>query len=188
MRVVAGSARGLRLAAPAGTDVRPTSDRVREAMFNALGSLGVVEGVDVLDLFAGSGALGIEALSRGARAVVLVDHERSALDVVARNLDATGLDAWATVVRSDATAYLRAPGAVFGLVLLDPPYRYAEWDTLLEALGTVVTAETVVVIESDREVAVPVGWSVERRKRYGGTFVAIVRPPESRLSNQPEPR
>ncbi len=187
MRVVAGSARGLRLTAPSGNDVRPTSDRVREAMFNALGSLGAIDETEVLDLFAGSGALGIEALSRGARAAVLVDHDRTALDVIGRNLDATGLAPQAEVVRSDATAYLRASRSTFGLVLLDPPYRYSGWDSLLEALGAVITPDTAVVIESDRDVAVPVGWSVERRKRYGSTFVAIVRPPETRPS-PPEPR
>ena len=188
MRVVAGSARGLRLSAPTGHDVRPTSDRVREAVFNALGSLAVVEDANVLDLFAGSGALGIEALSRGARAAVFVDHDRSALDVIARNLEATGLGAAAVVVRSDARAYLRSAGSSFGLLLLDPPYRFSEWDALMEAVGPVTTPESVVVIESDRDVAVPVGWSVERRKRYGSTFVAIVRPPESHPPSQPPSR
>ena len=188
MRVVAGTARGLRLTAPPGHDVRPTSDRVREAMFNALGSLDVIDEADVLDLFAGSGALGIEALSRGARAAVLVDQDRAAIDVIAHNLEATGLDARARVVRSEATAYLRGAPFSFGLVLLDPPYRFSDWDGLLEAVGSVATSETVVVIESDRDVTVPVGWSVERRKRYGSTFVAIVRPPDTHLPSQPESR
>ncbi len=188
MRVVAGSARGLRLSAPAGTDVRPTSDRVREAVFNALGSLEAVEGARVLDLFAGSGALGIEALSRGARAAVLVDRDRGAVDVVRRNLATTGLATQAEVVRADALAFLRDGRPAFDLVLLDPPYRFSDWDALLEALAGAVTPDTVVVIESDRDVEAPFGWRVERRKRYGSTFVTIVRPPESRRPSQPEPR
>jgi 16S rRNA (guanine966-N2)-methyltransferase len=194
MRVVAGSARGLRLSAPTGHDVRPTSDRVREAMFNALGSLGALEDVRVLDLFAGSGALAIEALSRGAASAVLVDHDRLALEAIRRNLHSTGLEEQAEVVGSDAHAYLRGTGHLpgtrsdFGLVLLDPPYRFAAWDGLFEELRAVLTPETVVVIESDREVTMPVSWSVERQKRYGSTFVGIVRPPETPSPNQPEPR
>jgi 16S rRNA (guanine966-N2)-methyltransferase len=188
MRVVAGSAGGLRLEAPAGTDVRPTADRVREAVFNALASLGVVEDARVLDLFAGSGALGIEALSRGARAAVFVDRDPRALDAVRRNSTSTGLASRTEIVHSDAFAYLRGSASAFDLVLLDPPYRFAEWDTLVEALASAVTADTVAVIESDRDVEVPVEWRVERRKRYGSTFVAIVRPPEVRRPSPPEPR
>ena len=94
MRVVAGSARGRRLQTPPGLDVRPTTDRVREATFNALGSMGVVDGARVLDLFAGSGALGIEALSRGAEHVTFVDTSPRALEAVRANLAGCGLDDW----------------------------------------------------------------------------------------------
>src|SRR5688500_6095905 len=107
MRVVGGSAGGRRLRAPAGRSTRPTADRVREAMFNSLGSLDAVVGARVLDLFAGSGALGIEALSRGAAAATFVDSDARALAVVRANLDDTGL-AGATLVRADALAFLRA--------------------------------------------------------------------------------
>src|SRR3954451_2504981 len=106
MRVVAGEARGIRLVAPKGLDIRPTSDRVREAVFNALGSLGAVEGATVVDLFAGTGALGIEALSRGAAHATFVDRDRIAVDTVRRNLDATKLGDQATIVRADVMAFV----------------------------------------------------------------------------------
>jgi 16S rRNA (guanine966-N2)-methyltransferase len=138
-------------------------------MFNALGSLGVVEGARVLDLFAGSGALGIEALSRGAAEATFVDDDAKALAVVRRNLDAADLADQATVVRGDGTRF--AAGR-FDLALLDPPYAFddAAWVKLLADLDA-----DVAVIESDREVAVPEPWRVLRVKKYGGTVVAIAR-------------
>lgn len=162
-------------------------------MFNALGSLDAIEGARVLDLFAGSGALAIEALSRGAASAVLVDEHRAALDAIARNLSATDLSARATVHRAEALGFLRRDAERVDLVLLDPPYRFSAWDDVLEALVPWVAPAGVVVIESDREVGLPPGWRVERRKRYGSTFVAIVRPPEHpppkhRPPSPPEPR
>ncbi|MEJ5255777.1 MAG: 16S rRNA (guanine(966)-N(2))-methyltransferase RsmD [Acidimicrobiales bacterium] len=177
MRVVAGSARGRRLVVPAGRDVRPTSDRVREAVFNALHSLGAIEGARVLDLFAGSGALAIEALSRGARQAVLVERDRRAREAIGQNLSATGFAGQAEVVAGDAESYLaRAPGR-FDLVLADPPYVYDGWPSLLAAIAGVLDPGGVVVVESDREVPLPPGWDVERVKRYGGTLVMFARPP-----------
>jgi 16S rRNA (guanine966-N2)-methyltransferase len=168
VRVVAGAARGRRLQAPPGATTRPTADRVREATFNALGSLGAVDGT-VLDLFAGSGALGIEALSRGAEQATFVERDPKALAVVRANLEATGLAERAHVVRSDAMRFL-AGAATFDLALLDPPYDFGDddWRALLETLE----ARTV-VIESDREVPVPPPWMVLRSKRYGGTVVTL---------------
>jgi 16S rRNA (guanine966-N2)-methyltransferase len=160
---------------------------VRESVFNALGSLGAIEGTRVLDLFAGSGALGIEALSRGAASAVFVEQDRLAVASVTANLDSTGLSGAAEVVRRDADRYLAAAPGSFDLVLLDPPYRFADWDELLAALEPAVAADAVVVIESDREVDLPGRWRVERRKRYSSTFIAIVRPPESHRPSQPEP-
>lgn len=177
MRVVAGTARGRRLAAPDGREVRPTSDRVRESVFNALGSLGAVDGARVLDLFAGSGALAIEALSRGAEHAVLVERDRQARRTVLANLVATGLGDRAEVVAGDALGYLARCDRRFDLALLDPPYRFDAWPALLDALGPVLADEAVVVIESDRVVAVPDDWHVERGRRYGGTFVGISRLP-----------
>ena len=171
MRVVAGSAKGRRLQAPPGSATRPTADRVREATFNALGSLDALGG-RVLDLFAGSGALGIEALSRGAAAATFVDSDGRALAAVRANLEATGLTGVATVVRSDALRFLAGGHGPFAVAFLDPPYAWSDdaWGELLDAC----VAE-VAVCESDRELAVPAPWEVLRCKRYGGTVVTIVR-------------
>lgn len=187
VRVVAGTARGRRLVAPKGSDVRPTTDRVREALFNALGSLDAVEGARVLDLFAGTGALGIEALSRGARHAVFVDRSRTARAAIEANLAATDLAGAAHVVVAEAEAYLGSGSGPFDLVLLDPPYGRAGWDDLLAATAGVAAPDAVVVAESEAEVAFPDGWRVERRKRYGSTFVAIARPPAGDRSSHPEP-
>ncbi len=169
--MVAGTARGRRLVAPAGVSVRPTSDRVREATFNALHSLGTVEGATVLDLFAGSGAMGIEALSRGAVAATFVDHDGRALAAVRANLEATGLAGAAVAVRSDAWAYLASHPAPVDLALVDPPYGTddAGWSALLAALPA-----DVAVLESDRRCDPGPGWRVVRAKRYSGTVVTIV--------------
>jgi 16S rRNA (guanine966-N2)-methyltransferase len=185
---VAGTARGRRLVAPEGRDTRPTLDRVREAVFNSLVSLGAVEGARVLDLFAGSGALGIEALSRGADHATFVELDRSARRAVAANLAATGLAQRADVVAADARAHLdrlvREGGSTIDLVLLDPPYASddALWEDLLDRVAAAAPA-AVVVTESDRDVPVPAGWHALRTKRYGGTLVSVLMPP----TPSPEP-
>ena len=119
MRVVAGELRGRRLKAPKGTAVRPTSDRAREALFSILGD---ITGADVCDLFCGTGALGIEALSRGARHVVLVDDNTSPAQA---NVDALGIAERVDLVRRDAFEYLGSATATFDLILCDPPYTLA---------------------------------------------------------------
>src|SRR5680860_1409851 len=122
MRVVAGAAKGRRLVAPKGDDVRPTADRAKEALFASLQPL--LAGARVLDLFAGSGALGLEALSRGAATVTFVERDRRALEAIAGNIAAVGLSG-AEVVAHPVTRALgmELPGAPFDLVLADPPYR-----------------------------------------------------------------
>lgn len=169
MRVVAGEARGRSLVAPKGRDTRPTADRVREAIFNALHSLGGVEGSTVVDLFAGSGALGIEALSRGAAHVTFVDRDRQAVAAVRSNLEATGMADRATVRQGDALT--NAAGA-FDLALLDPPYAFEDrdWAGLLGRLDA-----ELAVVESDRQVPLPPPWRVLRSKRYGTTVVTFAR-------------
>jgi 16S rRNA (guanine966-N2)-methyltransferase len=179
MRVVAGTARGRRLRAPAGRDTRPTSDRVREAVFNSLGSLGVVDGARVLDLFAGSGALGIEALSRGATHATFVERDDRAIEAIWSNLVTTGLADRAQVTANEVLSWLaRRPGAgPFDLALADPPYSFDRWDDLLDAAAGLPV--DVVVIESDRSVVPGDGpggkWLVVREKSYGSTVVTIVR-------------
>jgi 16S rRNA (guanine966-N2)-methyltransferase len=169
MRVVAGAARGRPLQAPPGRATRPTGDRVREAIFNALGSLGGVQDARVADLFAGSGAMGIEALSRGAGEAVLVESDARAAATVAANLEATGFAGRATVVRADVMRWLASRPGRFDLALVDPPYDWDEWPALLAALD----AETA-VLESDREIDVGEGWHILRVKRYGTTVVTFV--------------
>ena len=173
MRVIAGELGGRRLVAPEGTTTRPTSDRVREATFNALTSLGVLEGATVLDAFAGSGALGIEALSRGARHCTFVERDRGALAALRENLGRCGLgDDRARVVVGDGAAC----AGEWDLGLFDPPYAFDGWSTLLGAL-----TPAVAVCESGAPIDVPDGWAVVREKVYGATVVAILRhepPPE----------
>ncbi len=173
MRVVAGKVGGRRLVAPAGSAVRPTSDRVREAVFSSLEAMGAVQGARVLDLFAGTGALAIEALSRGASSAVLVEPDRTARGAVAQNLSSTGLEAEAQVVASEALAFLGRTTDRYDLVLADPPYRFEGWSELLVRVGERCEPGAFVLIESAGEVPVPGSWHVERDKRYGGTFIRI---------------
>ncbi|MBV8985627.1 MAG: 16S rRNA (guanine(966)-N(2))-methyltransferase RsmD [Acidimicrobiia bacterium] len=166
MRVVAGAAKGRRLEAPDGRDIRPTSDRVREAIFSSLESMDAVRGSSVLDLFCGSGALGIEALSRGAGAATFVDSDPAAVSTVRANLASTGL-ANGEVVRADALRWLD-DGARFDVALIDPPYAFDEWDEVFSRVRA-----DLVVAESDRVLDVPSPWVVVREKRYGGTVVHL---------------
>ncbi len=169
MRVIAGTCRGRLLRAPAGQATRPTSDRVREAVFDVLGSLVDLEGTAVADLFAGSGAMGIEALSRGAGTAVFVESAPSALGAIRGNLAALGIEDRARVVGQDVLRFLGRPHD-FDLALCDPPYEFADWERLLTHLRA-----TLAVLESRRPLQVPAGWEVIRNKRYGGTLVTVVR-------------
>src|SRR6202042_151946 len=136
MRVIGGRSRGRRLSARLPATVRPTSDRVREAIFDILGSRGGVEGLRVVDLFCGSGALGIEALSRGAASSTFVDLDADALAAVRQNLAAVGLhEEPATFVRAALPGWLESAAAgPFDLALCDPPYKFEDWPALLVAL------------------------------------------------------
>lgn len=166
MRVVAGIARGRKLVAPKGDATRPTSDFVREAVFNALQAHLDLGDASVLDLFAGTGALGIEALSRGAAHATFVEDGWPALAAIRANLEATGFAERATVLAADATR-AALPSAV-DVAFADPPYAFAGWTDLL----TRVDAD-IVVIESDREIDPPDPWRVLRTKRYGTTVVVL---------------
>jgi 16S rRNA (guanine966-N2)-methyltransferase len=170
MRVVAGTAGGLRLVAPDGHATRPTSDRAREATFNALGSLGVIEDATVLDLFAGSGAMGIEALSRDAAHATFVDNDDRARQAIRANLEKTKLGDRATVVAADAFTYLSTVAGRFDLAVLDPPYPFDRWGEVLAVLPV-----EVAVLESDRPIEPGAGWTVVRSRRYGTTVVTICR-------------
>ena len=173
MRVVAGSARGRPLVAPPGDRTRPTTDRVREAVFNALWSRGALDEATVVDLYAGSGALGVEALSRGARHATFVDPDRAARRAVLRNLEACGFADRATVVAATAEQWLASLAADerFDVAFCDPPYAFDGWHRLLGALPA-----ALVVAESDRPLEPPPGWEVGREARYGGTWVGFLAP------------
>lgn len=171
MRVVAGEARGRRLEAPVGDDTRPTSDRVREAVFNSLSSMDVLDGAKVLDLFAGSGALGIEALSRYAVHCTFVERARPALDAIRLNLEHTQCSDRADIVITDAAAFVdQGKASGYDLILADPPYAFTEWARLLRGIPA-----GIVVAESDRAVAAPDGWEAVREKRYGKTWVTFLK-------------
>lgn len=170
MRVVAGAYRGRRLRAPGGAATRPTADRVREALFSMLEP---IDGLLVLDLFAGSGALGIEAASRGAAAVTLVENDSRAIRVIRRNLDEIGLDA--EVVAGDALAYLASAAGPFDLVLADPPYSSARRlaRPLAERLPRVTSETGRIVTESDRRQPLELPLPLLRERVYGDTRIAI---------------
>jgi 16S rRNA (guanine(966)-N(2))-methyltransferase RsmD len=175
MRVVAGRFGGRSLVAPRGRSTRPTSDKVREALFSILGP-DSVEGARVLDLFAGSGALGIEALSRGAAEAVLIDDSAVAVAAIRRNLEALG--AGAEVRRQDALAYLRSASRdarQYDLVFLDPPYRQASalGRELSTALEPVLAPAARVVAESDRRAPLELDLALLDERRYGDTLIRI---------------
>jgi 16S rRNA (guanine966-N2)-methyltransferase len=175
MRVIAGRYKGRRLTAPRGRGTRPTSDRVREALFSILGD---VDGMRVLDLFAGSGALGIEALSRGAAAAVFVESSRRAAGAIAANLRAVGDPAGEIRVES-AVAYLaRGPElGTFDLVFADPPYSSATrmGERLSELLPAVLHEGSLTVTESDKRAPLEVALPLVDDRTYGDTRIAIHR-------------
>lgn len=177
-RIIAGRAGGRRIETPKGTATRPTTDRVREALFGALEARGVLHGAAVLDLFAGSGALGLEAASRGASGVVLVDSSRQAVEVARRNVAGLGL-AGVRVVHAPVLRYLAPPvrpgERPADVALLDPPYTVDEGALaqVLQALdGGHLGPGAVVVVERDarsQQPRWPAGWTAEGARRYGDT-------------------
>ena len=169
MRVIAGTHGGRRLVAPDGTDTRPTSDRVREALFSILGAERLRD-ARVLDLFAGSGALGIEALSRGASEARFVDSDERAIRAIRANLEALGLTG--EVVRSDWRTALHGPRQ-YDLVLLDPPYRLAERIApgLSEAVRGLLHPGGTLVTESDRRAPLDLDMPLRDERRYGDTLI-----------------
>ncbi len=174
MRIVAGSRKGHGIAAPKGSVTRPTGDRVREAVFSIVGS---VEDASVLDLFAGSGAMGLEALSRGAASCVFVEREREAAEVIQTNLQKLRLTG-ATVVSRDVAGALRderARGHRYDLVLVDPPYE--EWErhasTLSELLPDVLEDDALVVVETSDRVEPELPLDLVTTRRYGSARITV---------------
>ncbi len=176
LRVSGGEARGRRLKAP--KNIRPTQGMVKQAIFNMVAPL--IEGARVLDLFAGSGALGIEALSRGAAAVTFVDREPRGLAILRQNLDALGFKARAQVVRGDVVRWLETSSAAVrsaDVVFLDPPYGDVVLDRSLHALDRGAGDTATVIAEHSRRHPLPVleRLRVDRERRYGDTVVTVLR-------------
>ncbi len=177
MRIIAGTARGRTLAAPKGMDTRPTLDRVRESLFSILVSR--LDGARVLDLFAGSGALGLESLSRGAARAVFVDRARAAQAAVSANIKALGFEECARMLPVEwrqAVKALQTSGDVFDLIFLDPPYAMPDRDKLLPAIAQaeILAPEGRVVFEHGRDwmPAAP-GWQATDTRRYGDTEITF---------------
>lgn len=173
LRIIAGRFRGRRLQTPEGPAVRPTADAMKETIYNVLG--GVVRDARVADLFAGSGSLGLEALSRGARAVVFVEEASAALAALRANIQALGVQDESSVVRADAVGYLGRGGPdPFDVVLADPPYAHGAESALLAAARQRVAPGGWLVLQHGRQweaPAAPPGWRRQRPRRFGATTI-----------------
>ncbi len=189
-RIIAGTAGGRRLRVPKGRVVRPTTDRSREAIFSALGSRAPLQGATVLDAFAGSGALGLEALSRGAARAVFVERNATCREVLRSNVSALGFEDRAEVVCANVLGWLErlrgdsdcdndeaGAACIYDVAFCDPPYSFADWDRLMEILPALV-----LVAESDRPVAgnpeagdekSKTRWRVTYEKKVGRTVVQL---------------
>lgn len=165
MRVVAGTVGGRQIKGPPGAAARPTMDKVRGAIFNSLSSRFEIAGKSVLDLFAGSGAMGIEALSRGAAEATFVEKSRANAGIIRANLDDLGLRGEVEI--QDVMTFIRRQHA-FDLAFVDPPYEFDNWSSLLRALNA-----GVAICESDRFIEPTDRWSLLREKRYGRAHVCI---------------
>jgi 16S rRNA (guanine966-N2)-methyltransferase len=173
MRIIAGSRKGHTIHAPPGRDTRPTSDRVRENVFNILGPL---DGASVIDLYAGSGAMGLEALSRGAARAVFVERDADAVRVIERNLDTLRLTG--TVLRQDAVAALAGEagsGRKYDLVLVDPPYDvFAEVQPqLARYLPSILADDGVVVVETDARLEPELPLELRTTRQYGSARITV---------------
>ena len=173
MRIIAGTHRGHTIYAPKGRDTRPTSDRVRENIFNILGA---VDGAVVLDLYAGSGAMGLEALSRGAARAVFVERDRDAVRAIERNLDKLRLSA--TVLRQEAVTALAAEaasGRKYDLVLVDPPYEmYSDIEPqLARYLPALLADDGVVVVETDARLEPSLPFEQRTSRKYGAARITV---------------
>jgi 16S rRNA (guanine966-N2)-methyltransferase len=170
MRIIAGSHRGQRITAPKGRETRPTSDRVRENAFNLIGP---VDDAEVLDLFAGSGAMGLEALSRGAARATFVEKDRDACRVIGENLDKLGLRA--SVLPMDAVRAVEQERGTYDLVLCDPPYDY-DGSKLAPLLAKLLTADGVLVWESSSREPAPAAPGLRERttRKYGSARLTLL--------------
>lgn len=178
MRVISGKARGVKLISPEGNSTRPTLDRVKEALFSML--LPYLNEASVLDLFAGSGALGIESLSRGAGKAVFVDSSKAAIECVRKNLTAAKLENSATVIMSSSKNYLEKCNEKFDIIFLDPPYAQALYEETLLLIEkyNLLTESGIIVIEWDYDIGFNSKTSrfeVLKEKKYGRVGITVLK-------------
>lgn len=183
MRVITGSAGGISLKTPQGQSTRPTADRVKEALFSVIQF--DIPCARVLDLFGGTGQLGIEALSRGAKHAVFVDHQQSAVDLIRENLRRTKLEQQASVLRCDYTQYLHRCRETFDIIFLDPPYMENFLENALKSITEIDILQTGGIIVTERPVGKELpceflGYSRSRDYKYGKTLVALFRKEDQR--------
>ncbi len=174
MRVITGTARGKRLKELKGDNVRPTTDRVKEGLFSSIQF--DIEGRRVLDLFAGSGQLGIEALSRGAETATFIDNSIESVEIVKENLKTTGLEKQAIVFRSDYSDFLSASKSVYDIAFIDPPFAEGLWEDALNKVCRVMSAAGIIICEHPSDVVLPEsteGFRVRKQYRYGKILVTI---------------
>jgi len=177
VRIIAGNFRGTRLHAPSGIDIRPTADRLRESIFNIIGPR--IQGKRVLDLFAGTGAMGIEALSRGANHAVFIDNHPQSLNLIRRNIAKVKISERATVIAWDIAKNLQClrDHAASDIIFMDPPYRQGLIQKTLNGLQTVEAAVHLIVVEHDAKELLddlPTGFLLEDQRRYGKTLVSFL--------------
>ena len=174
MRVITGTARGTKLETVPGQDVRPTADRVKEGLFSAIHF--ALPGRAVLDLFAGSGQLGIEALSRGAGLCVFVDQDRRSQEVIKRNVQAAKVAERARILQSEALSYLARCRDQFDFVFVDPPYHCGQYGEILTALAPVLAPGGKVLVEGERDLPLDERYGLlvqQKRYRYGKTVITL---------------
>ncbi|MBR4200235.1 MAG: 16S rRNA (guanine(966)-N(2))-methyltransferase RsmD [Oscillospiraceae bacterium] len=179
MRVITGTARGRKLLTPEGLDTRPTTDKVKEAVCSALQF--DFPGANVLDLFAGSGQMGIEALSRGARRATFIDADNRALSCIRQNVKACGFADIAAVLKSDAVSFLQRTGERFDIAFLDPPYRHDILPQILPILAEKMQKNGIIVCEHEPECKLSqriLNFDLQKQKKYGKIMISVFRNPE----------
>ncbi len=177
MRVISGSARGLKLLAPEGLDTRPTTDRVKESIFNILQPY--IPCTNALDLFSGSGAMGIEALSRGCKGCVFVENNRNALEIIHKNLEKSRLSSSSVVIFGDAFDYLKGCSEKFDLIFLDPPYNKGLLSAAMDIIyeNGLLTDNGIVLAESEAggETVSDSPLKCFKQAKYGKTVISVFR-------------
>ncbi len=172
MRIIAGTARGRRIEAPEGMDTRPTLDKVREAVFGKLQF--VIPESNVLDMFAGSGAMGLEALSRGAATCTFIDISKKAVVTVKKNADFLGFSDRAVIYKGDSVKILEGVDEIYDFIFIDPPYKEGLYESAFEAAVKHMSDSSVIVCEHDREIQFPPSLDIIDVKRYSGIFITYL--------------